>query len=447
MYITKVLESELENRFDVRYYNPESLELIRKLKKISEDKKYDLLDLGKLAYLKKGIFSILASEYKDAGVPFIRVSNVKNTTIDLTDLAYISEERHKKDNKTKLVPGDLVISKGGTIGNVAIIPEWLGESNISQDIIGVYVFDKNLSGYLCAYLSSKLGKIQMEKVKTQQTHAHLALPPMRKLKVLIHKEILDDISDNMKKATEYEGQMLDKIKEAKECLYKHIGIKVSFEKLTSYTIKDTALESKFLPIYYYPSYLKLVKQLNKKFATIKLGKIADIIKGTEVGSKNYSKEGVPFIRTSDFVNFGIDFDSYHKINDKIYKENKQDISPNDILFTNDGKIGLTAVVVKGDKLVIQSHIKRIRVTDSRFTPEFIFSFLNTEYALYQIYRRIFVQSTISTIEKGLYDVDIPILDKSVILEITGLCNEAFGYREKRNLLLKESKEITESVLK
>ena len=91
MYTTKVLFSELENRFDVGYYNPNSLALLRKLKALSKKKGFILTELGNpdIAVLKKGIFSILASEYKESGIPFIRVTSIKNLTIDLNDSIHL----------------------------------------------------------------------------------------------------------------------------------------------------------------------------------------------------------------------------------------------------------------------------------------------------------------------------------------------------------------------
>ena len=308
---------------------------------------------------------------------------------------------HDSNIKTEVSPGDIVISKSGTVGNIALVPEYLGKSNISQDIVGLYVNDKNFSGFLAAYLSSKLGKIQMQRVKTQQTHAHLTLAPLRELLVVFNKECVNKVSDLMEKAAKFEVDFFTNLTEAQCELEQYFNIDMNYQNCSTFQIPVTELESKFSPTFYYPPYRETNRLLKERFETTNLWKIAKIIKGKEVGSKNYSDHGIPFIRTSDLVNHGIDRDSHHKINKKIYDEYKQDLRPNDILFTNDGKIGLSAMCLEGDDCVIQSHIKRIRIVDDYFTPEFIFIFLNTKFGLYQIYSRIFVQSSIPTIDDGL----------------------------------------------
>lgn len=447
MYTTLVMSSELENRFDVQYYNPKALELIRKMKEKAKETGYEIRELNTFGGTKKGIFEIPASVYEQTGIPFIRVSCIKYLTVDVNDLTYLSKDWHEKEQKTEVVPGDIVISKSGTIGNVAIISPWLGNSNISQDIIGFYVNNKRYSGFLALYLSSKLGKIQMEKIKTQQNQAHLTLTPFRKLKILINEDIVEKVSILMNEAMNLENDFFENFNKAKNELRNYLNIETVDDKYLTFKISSKELNSKFIPKFYYPPYLQTNYLLNSKFKTKKLGKISKkIIKGSEVGSKNYKKAGIPFIRTSDFVNGTIDRDSYHKISEKIYDEFMQDLQPNDILFTNDGKIGLSAFFIEGDKCIIQSHIRIIRVVDKDFTPEYILTFLNMELGLCQVYRRIFIQSTISTIENGLQDIDIPYIDKDVMFKITNYCKKAFEAKKRRNQLIDESNLIIESMI-
>lgn len=441
-----VFSSELENRFDVKYYDPKALEVLRRIKKkVASDSTYESHEFGEYGKMKKGIFSIPASEYKDIGIPFIRVSCIKSLTVDRNDLTYISDAWHKKESKTAVKHGDIAISKSGTIGCVALVPDWIEAANISQDIIGVYPYHKELSGFLAAYLSSKIGQIQMHRVETKQTHAHLTLIPLKKLRILYNKEIAEKISKLMEDGLKYEKEFMDGIDIAIKLLKSHIKIEVENKKYRTFLIANKDIESRFTPIFYYPPYLESNKRLNAAFQTIKLGNISKIINGKEVGSVNYKDDGVCFVRTSDLVNYGIDQNSYHKVSEEIYNKFKQDLQPEDILFTNDGKIGLSAMLIDGDVCVIQSHVKRVRIVDKKFTPEYIFIFLNTDFGLFQIYRRIFVQSTIPTIEDGLQDVDIPIIDEKIMEQITLTCKKAFRAKALRNTCVKESIALIESM--
>lgn len=52
--------------------------------------------------VRKGIFNVNASSFSDKGVPFVRISNLKEMKIDTTDIVYIPEEIHTENHKTAL---------------------------------------------------------------------------------------------------------------------------------------------------------------------------------------------------------------------------------------------------------------------------------------------------------------------------------------------------------
>ena len=55
--------------------------------------------------------------YIESGVPFVTVKNIVNGALDLTTTKFISEEDHRAFTKrTKPEPGDVLVSKDGTIG-------------------------------------------------------------------------------------------------------------------------------------------------------------------------------------------------------------------------------------------------------------------------------------------------------------------------------------------
>ncbi|MDR3232110.1 MAG: hypothetical protein LBT46_00315 [Planctomycetaceae bacterium] len=91
----------------------------------------------------------------------------------------------------------------------------------------------------------------------------------------------------------------------------------------------------------------------------------------------------------------------------------------DILFVKDGTflIGRTAFVTKEDKkIVIQSHILRIRLKDeNRFDSYYLLYLLNQPIVQKQIAQYTFVQGTISTVGDRLNEVVLPVhLDREKI---------------------------------
>jgi len=103
------------------------------------------------------------------------------------------------------------------------------------------------------------------------------------------------------------------------------------------------------------------------------------------------------------------------------------------------------MLVEGDECVIQSHLRRIRVTNT-FTPEFVFAFLNTEFALAQISRRIYIQSTIATIGNRLLEIAIPHLGEDIENTVTSLVREAMDHYSDRKKLMQKAREQFDNLL-
>jgi len=89
--------------------------------------------------IKKGIFDISPSTYVEKGIPFLRISDIVGDRVNLENAVYLPEDIHKKEKKTELSAGDLVLSKVGTLNRVAVIPPYIETCNMSQNIIGIKV--------------------------------------------------------------------------------------------------------------------------------------------------------------------------------------------------------------------------------------------------------------------------------------------------------------------
>jgi len=71
------------------------------------------------------------------------------------------------------------------------------------------------------------------------------------------------------------------------------------------------------------------------------------------------------------VNYEIDNYPDYCIDEEIYNELNQGVKPNDILFTKDGKIGLTAMIMAEDKCILASGLARIRAA-KEINPYYLF---------------------------------------------------------------------------
>lgn len=228
----------------------------------------------------------------------------------------------------------------------------------------------------------------------------------------------------------------------------HLGFKVKLNELNNYI---------YIPEFYNPEITNRLKEIEKSglYNLTTLGELVNknyiqVKRGNEIGSQFYGTGNIPFVRTTDIVNWEIKMDPVKAVAEEIYEQFKhlQDVKANDILLVNDGTflIGRTAFITKLDeKILIQSHLKKIRVLKNEFlTAYYLFYLLNTKIVKQQIDSKTFVQATISTLGNRLNDLILPILkDKKEILNISA---EIQNIIEEKTLLRERSIKLLDNGL-
>lgn len=223
-------------------------------------------------------------------------------------------------------------------------------------------------------------------------------------------------------------------------------------------IKDYDL---WIPKYLFPRYILPIQNLKSKgIVTITLGELFDFKKGVEIGSDNYieyifkKETDVPFIRTSDLVNYTINRTADLYLSKEMFNQTNFEIKEKDILFTKDGKIGMFAIASNNTNFLISSGILRCRLKKSsiamikekynlNITPEYIFSVLITkEIGLYQSLRRTVIASTIPHLNlERLKDIEIPLFDQKTITDSTKKINDILELDNKKINLVEDTNKL------
>ena len=413
-------------------------------------------------FVKKGIFDLRAARYKENGVPFLRISNIKYFELNTEDLVYISNEDNMANRSTILRHGDIAFSKIGTLGKLLRIGKRYPEVNISQNLIGVGLKSDVNKNYIFAYLLSKLSLLQIKKNKKRQLQDKLNLADIRDIAVVEIPEDKVKLIDGLVEEAELKAEKaVAVLSQAQEYFFQRATVdfsKIQRPKYYSVMLSSFKDADIWNSNYSYPFYINTLQAIQRKWKTVRLGEITTAKKGDEVGSDNYNTylgkkdTDIPFIRTSDLVNYEVDQFPDFYIPEEIYRELKQDIKAGDIVYSNDGKIGLVAMLTAEDKVILQSHIKRLRLNKEamekyHFTQEHLFLLLTIkEVARYQAERYTVIQSTIPTISKHIRDFEIPILDQDTVDEITKLVKEAFILKDQKKLLIKRVREEIDNYL-
>ncbi|HUV02091.1 MAG TPA: restriction endonuclease subunit S [Desulfobacteria bacterium] len=77
----------------------------------------------------------LGHNFVSSGIPFLRAEDVNGGAVDLSKVAfYISEQTHDLLSRSKLQPGDLLITIAGTLGRIGYIPNNAPSANCNQAV-------------------------------------------------------------------------------------------------------------------------------------------------------------------------------------------------------------------------------------------------------------------------------------------------------------------------
>ena len=221
--------SELEGRFDPRFYKKEFFYFEKLLNKRKDTKLLkDFVD-----YIGSGSTpESRGDDYTESieeGIPFIRVTNLKNNVVDLSNVIYIKKHIHEKTLKrTQLCADDVLLSMAGTIGLSVVVPEGIGEANINQAIAKITP-KKDLVGsvYLSTVLNSSIGKVQTDRLSRPAVQANLNLDEIQNLKIPlpppeIQNKIADEVQRRIDEAERLKQEAKQGLEEAKQKVEKMI---------------------------------------------------------------------------------------------------------------------------------------------------------------------------------------------------------------------------------
>jgi hypothetical protein len=158
-------------------------------------------------------------------VPFLCAEHVTDFNISFDSDKRILLEHHEEElARTHVANGDVLLTIKGRIGNAAIVENVPKAVNINQDV-ALLRFNRDLPlWYVVAYLNSRFGKLQSEKMATGAINPFLGLFTLRQFEVPeFDHEVMQDIADrtsanvvSARQAKQRAAQFLDAAKRAVE---------------------------------------------------------------------------------------------------------------------------------------------------------------------------------------------------------------------------------------
>lgn len=165
------------------------------------------------------------SVYQKEGILFIRSQNVHYSGLDLSDIAYISNEIHNTMKRSEIFVNDILLNiTGASIGRCCIVPKFEGEMNVNQHVCSIRLYDSNLynSGYVSIVLESVIGKKQIMQYNSGGNREGLNYENIRSFNIPWpieeERKNIFKIMDEINQSIETEKKQLSKYKRLKLAL-------------------------------------------------------------------------------------------------------------------------------------------------------------------------------------------------------------------------------------
>lgn len=327
---------------------------------------------------------------------------------------------------------------GKYMGKAALCPPNIKELNMSQNSVVLRCDTREKSAFMCVYLNSSIYQSQIRARYSITKQKYINQERIRKLKILDFQESHSKAAKLYVQSLGLYYDALADIQNIIDRFNKIINVEAkSFDVMFDFKIPTKLLDMRmFLPQYYRKDFSSILN----RFEVDDNSKMFDEYKrdrGDEIGSENYLTEGVPFIKTSDFLNYGVDYQSDHFCSEAIYEELEQDLQRGDILFTKDGKIGETAIILESSKMVVSSGIVRMRPT-SEEERYWLFLLLSSDYGKMLFAKWTVIASTMAHLRKDFFqDFKIPKVNNNIKQHLidelrTAFDNKLLAYKRIEN---------------
>jgi len=441
-YMFQITEKEVEkaDRLDVFFYNPEFMLNDKKLNLC----KYKLEKFGNLIeFMTDGKHG--GWNFVNKGILFIRNTNIKDNEIDLKDVKYISKEDHETIPRAHLQTGDLLFTSIGSVGVSAVVTKSIAGANMNQNLVRIVLNrDKVVPEYVSIFLNSELGRSQSERHSTGNIQKIINYPALKQFliplpPISIQNKIIKSINEingkkrkNEKKILEIKKGLIEKFLNTTNLnLIKEIERKMYVSKI----------EDRFDPYFYNPKFTNNLKYItNSKNKIVKLSECGDIINESSFTENiNYK-----YIQIQDINEETNEIVSYKIINkSNAPSRAKMIIKKGDILLpTLGGCLDSSAIVTKDYENQFASNgFAVIRINDASLR-DFIFFYITTKFAKYQIEQKLSGAIMASISKKDIGDIIVPLPTKEKIKKFSILLEET----RKRIKKINEDNEKTKMII-
>lgn len=403
-------------RFDPSFHLSDAITLREKVENVPFEK-VSIADATENVFLGN-IFSRIFVKDAEHGIPYLAASDTVLANLDTG--RYLSKKQASILSYLMLKKDWIVVTCSGTIGNVTYTNSSFENHIATHDLIRIVPNDeKNLRGYLYAFLASKYGYNQLTQSQFGGVVKHINADHVRNIKVPCFAEFFqEEVNDLVQEAARLRENASDALEYAIgyfDTLFLMPFKESCLGKVSSKEIL-TSINKRFEASFHISEGKDIDKYIKEHYEWKSLGEVCSNISRPDIIKRYYVKKGITFLGGADI--FLATPDSEKRLSSKKTANIEAlMIKEGTILLPRSGTIGNVAWAHAGHAQKLASeHVIRITPNDI-LRAGYVYAFLASKYGKKLIQRYIF-GSVIQHVEPPhLKLIPVPIIDKKVMDDI------------------------------
>jgi type I restriction enzyme M protein len=396
-----ILDNNIYFRIDSEYYYKRFLEADKVIRK----KKVEKID--EFATVTDGEHGSPDLD-ENSGIIYLSGQNVKDNFLDLSDTQYCSEKLHKKNLRSSVKVGNVLMSIVGTIGNASVIyEEFIG--NTDRNVATIKGINSKFSPYfISTVLNSYYGRSQTERLSTGNVQPLLNLIQVKSIVIPdLDPKFQVRIKKLVETAHDLKSRSSDFYQQAEDLLLSELGLQdwqPTEETVAVKSFAESFLSSgRFDAEYYQPKFDQLIERLEEK---VELTPLGDLLTLNQKGRQpDYIEEdqdisGCLPVINSKYVREGEVILLDNRYAQLPENENPLIIQKNDVLFngTGVGTVGRCAAYFHDQEALPDTEVAVLR--SDTLDPVYLSIYINSIAGQLQVQKHLQGSSGIIRVYPG-----------------------------------------------
>ena len=371
-------------------------------------------------------------DYKNEGIPYIKVANVKKGEFDFNKIQYIEFSSEEISKNIQLKKGNILITRKGTYGNALSLDQNY-DYVISSEVFYIELNQSKInSKYLEIFFNSDVGQKQFNRHSIGAIMGSLSQEAVKNIKIPlpplnIQKQIVDAYNKAYQQKQLKEAQAKLLLDSIDAYLLNELGItlpvKNSSLKSRIFTTKFSEVSGGRIDGYYYQKdFIEFFDCLKKGNYTVSsLKKISKKITSgitPASGGDAYtnSSEGIPFIRSGNIdIDGDINFEDLLYLKKEVHNVTMKSskVERNDLMIAIVGAtIGQVGIYLDDREANINQAIALVRLHENN-NPHYIKEVIKSSIGQYNLNRlkRPVARANINLEEISTMQIIIPPIEK------------------------------------